>query len=61
MRPTERESDSYNSSAGATSTLLAQFGGLPLRKRQTAEKNAPTHRRVPNPQVLWGAISLLCL
>lgn len=40
MRPTERESDSYNSSAGATSTLLAQFGGLPLRKRQTAEKNA---------------------
>ena len=50
MRPTERESDSYNSSAGATSTLLAQFGGLPRRKRQTAEKNAPTHRRVPNPQ-----------
>ena len=24
MRPTERESDSYNSSAGATSTLLAR-------------------------------------
>jgi hypothetical protein len=50
MRPTERESDSYNSSAGATSTLLAQFGALPRRKRQTAEKNAPTYRRVPNPQ-----------
>jgi hypothetical protein len=33
MRPTERESDSYNSSAGTTSTLLAQFGGLPRRKR----------------------------
>jgi len=49
MRPTEPESDSYNSSAGATSTLLAQFGGLPRRKRQTAEKNAPAHRRVPNP------------